>query len=332
METIENKPLISVIIPVYNVEKYLNECVDSIINQKMKDFEIILVDDGSKDKSGEICDDYAQKHEFIKVVHKENGGASSARNRGIREANGEYLVFMDSDDFYKNGDFFTKVSKIIEKSHPDGILHPITQIKPNMKDYMPVRAFDDKVLDEYIKYSDIIIHLMKTSSFPISACSIVLRRKLIIERDLFFIEGITCEDIDWGLRLFSKELSLKFLSEYFYVYRSAREGSVTNTIKNTNLQTLFDIVSQYADKYKKSDDEIEKILLNYVSYQYVILCGLLVKAEDASFVKSMKKKLNCYKWLLNYDMFGKVKKPAVIGKIFGIDTLCFVLGKYIKYR
>ena len=92
-------PIISVIVPVYNVEKYLNRCIDSILAQTFSDFELLLIDDGSKDKSGEICDQYAEKDDRIKVLHKENGGASAARNTGIDHAVGEYIMFADSDDY-----------------------------------------------------------------------------------------------------------------------------------------------------------------------------------------------------------------------------------------
>ena len=91
--------LITVIIPVYNVEKYLKECLESIINQTYKNLEIILIDDGSTDASGEICDEYSKRDNRIRVVHKANGGLSSARNLGLDIANGEYVTFIDSDDY-----------------------------------------------------------------------------------------------------------------------------------------------------------------------------------------------------------------------------------------
>ena len=92
-------PLVSVIIPVYNVEKYLKQCVDSVIGQTYRDLEIILVDDGSTDHSGDMCDKYAEKDYRVKVIHKENGGASSARNIGIAVVSGEYVYMPDSDDY-----------------------------------------------------------------------------------------------------------------------------------------------------------------------------------------------------------------------------------------
>lgn len=98
-------PKISIIVPVYNAENYLNRCVDSIVAQSFTDFEVLLVDDGSKDKSGEICDEYARKDSRISVFHKENGGVSSARNLGLDKASGEYITFIDADDFLEKESF-----------------------------------------------------------------------------------------------------------------------------------------------------------------------------------------------------------------------------------
>ena len=101
--------LISIVVPLYNVENYLKECIDSILTQSYHNLEIILVDDGSTDNSGKICDNYAKKDSRIKVIHKENGGASDARNYGIKEAKGKYIQFTDSDDFYdKNSIYWYK--------------------------------------------------------------------------------------------------------------------------------------------------------------------------------------------------------------------------------
>ena len=107
-------PLISVIVPVYNVEKYLAKCIDSIIAQTYTNLEILLVDDGATDSSGAICDEYAQKESRIRVIHKENGGLSDARNRGIAEARGEYLGFIDSDD-YIDVDMYELLYNLIQK-------------------------------------------------------------------------------------------------------------------------------------------------------------------------------------------------------------------------
>ena len=114
--------LISVVIPVYNVEKYLEKCIESVLAQTFTDYEIILIDDGSTDKCPIICDNYAGKYDFIKVIHKKNGGAAEARNIGTSCALGEYIIYLDSDDYINSNNFFDKLyTKTI--SRPDLVLY-----------------------------------------------------------------------------------------------------------------------------------------------------------------------------------------------------------------
>ena len=107
-------PMISVIVPIYNVEKYLARCVDSIVNQTYKNLEIILVDDGSPDRCPQMCDDYAEKDSRIKVIHKKNGGLSDARNAGMAVATGEYISFIDSDDWIETSMFELLLNNIFQ--------------------------------------------------------------------------------------------------------------------------------------------------------------------------------------------------------------------------
>ena len=121
-------PKISVIVPVYNVEKYLRKCIESILNQTFREFELILVDDGSTDSSGKICDEYALKDSRIKVIHKENGGASSARNAGLDVAKGEYIGFVDSDDWIEM-DMYGELYRLIKENNTDISVCGINNIK-----------------------------------------------------------------------------------------------------------------------------------------------------------------------------------------------------------
>ena len=109
--------MVSVIIPVYKTEKYLETALNSVINQTYKDVEIILVDDGSPDNCPQLCDEFSERYDCVKVIHKENGGLSSARNAGIEKATGDYLCFVDGDDYLEQ-DYFSKANIILEKSHP----------------------------------------------------------------------------------------------------------------------------------------------------------------------------------------------------------------------
>ena len=114
--------VISVIVPVYKVEKFLDRCINSIIQQTFTNLEIILVDDGSPDRSGEICDDYVSRFKKFKVIHKENKGVSNARNKGIELSQGEYLLFVDSDDFLSET-YLSSIYSVIEKSNPSVVVN-----------------------------------------------------------------------------------------------------------------------------------------------------------------------------------------------------------------
>jgi raffinose-raffinose alpha-galactotransferase len=122
------KPLVSVIIPVFNVEQYIERCVESVINQEYKNIEIILVDDGSTDQSGMLCDELATKDERIHVIHKKNGGLSSARNSGLEHASGEWVTFIDSDDWVTE-DYVSGMYNTAEMSKADVVIGGVAYIR-----------------------------------------------------------------------------------------------------------------------------------------------------------------------------------------------------------
>ena len=138
-----DKPLISVIIPIYNVENYLAKCVNSVIDQNYKNLEIILVNDGSPDNCGSICDEYAQKDNRIVVIHKKNGGLSDARNAGLKISTGDFITFVDSDD-YVNKDFISTLVSLIQDFEADIAISPFIHFKDDekkVKKILPVLNF-----------------------------------------------------------------------------------------------------------------------------------------------------------------------------------------------
>ena len=130
-------PKLSVIVPIYNVEQYIHKCVDSILNQNFKDFELILVDDGSPDSCGKICDEYAQKDERVKVIHKVNGGLSDARNFGLEKAKGEYVSFIDSDDWVDEN-IYSESLKYMEENDLDIVCFDVTEVRTNKNLVFPI--------------------------------------------------------------------------------------------------------------------------------------------------------------------------------------------------
>lgn len=217
-EQIKDIPLISIIVPIYNVEKYLGKCIDSLLNQTYRDFELILVNDGSPDRCGQICDEYAQRDNRIVVIHKENGGVSTARNVGIDIAKGDYIAFIDPDDWVENDFLETYVKNIdgdtlivqnYNRVYSNGeILYNVWGIKNVKYDFA-------KDLDVMIRESQNYISL----SFPVNK---LYSAKIIKENKIRFLEGLRfAEDDRFNSIYFGYVRYVKYIEKgrYYYVYR-----------------------------------------------------------------------------------------------------------------
>jgi glycosyltransferase involved in cell wall biosynthesis len=219
--------LISIIIPVYNTSMYLKQCVDSVINQDFAQYEIILVDDGSTDSSGTICDEYSLNHDFIKVIHKENGGLSDARNTGLANALGEHILFIDSDDYISENSLSSLYDTMNEESDVDVIfLDAVKAFSDGTALPLGDNYIKDKIL--YKTHKEVLDHLASLPKFPGSACTKLIRRKLIAENNLYFVKNQLNEDIDWTIRLFLAAETFNYCPGYCYFYRQKRQGSITN--------------------------------------------------------------------------------------------------------
>ncbi len=323
--------LLSVILPIYNVENYLKQCIDSIINQTYKNIEVILVDDGSLDNSGKICDEYELIDDRIKVIHKENGGLSDARNCGVQSATGDYLLFVDSDDYIDDLNFFQRLTDSINLNHyPDVITHYRKKYFESTKTTQDfVSPFFDEKFKKIASNAEKINYLIKKNSLNIAAWLYVIKRDFFLINELFFKKGIVCEDLEWALRLYSKEPNIIFLDDVVYVYRQGRQGSITSTINEKNLNDLYNIIDEYSDKYKNIVIEIK--LLDFIAYYYIMLCGLLIRVPDSTEKEKIIHKIKGKKWLLNYDFCYRVKVIKWLTRIFGIDMAIKFLEFFVKH-
>lgn len=213
--------MISVIVPVYNVEEYLSECVESIRNQTYNNLEIILVDDGSTDNSANICDEYAKKDSRIKVIHKKNGGLADARNAGIKIATGKYIGFVDSDDFILP-DMYEKLFNTIESTASD-----IVMAKWCYDD--EIEKSDNSTENEPIVFTncealDFLIQGRKGQHISTSVWDRLYKREVI--QEVWFPFGKCYEDIVWTTNVFWNAKRIAYIAQTVYIYRK-REGSIT---------------------------------------------------------------------------------------------------------
>ena len=213
-------PKLSIIVPVYNVEKYLCKCIDSILNQTFKDFELILVDDGSQDRCGFICDDYAKKDCRVKVIHKINGGLSSARNAGLDISKGEYIGFVDSDDFIER-DMYESLIKAIEKSEAKIAITGIQTITNNKVE----RTFyteEEKILSSYEA-----LRLILYGKISVSVWNKIYHNEIF--KKLRFPEGKIHEDTFIVTDIYKDNFKVIFLNNEKYNY-IIRDGSIMDQI------------------------------------------------------------------------------------------------------
>lgn len=225
-------PVISVIVPVYKVEKYLEDCVNSLVNQTLKDLEIILVDDGSPDDCGKICDRLAESDRRIKVIHKSNGGLSSARNAGIAVARGEYIGFVDSDDWIEP-DMYEYLLALIRKYNAD--VADCEMLETSKREYVTIKE-REKI--EKLNRKEALDVFFRVSKSNINYCVCdKLFKKAIFEK-VRFKEGIIFEDIDFNYRTLIEIKTLVVSNVPKYYYYKNPDGISRNSFRKKDLELL----------------------------------------------------------------------------------------------
>ena len=306
----------SIILPVYNVEKYLPECVDSILNQTFTDYEIILVDDGSKDSSGKICDEYSTKYTFVKTVHKPNGGLSDARNVGLKQAKGEYIFFIDSDDYLIDKNVLQRISEKL-KSNPDVVaFKSIKWFETNGE--LSHSTTDLAVSDDRLSACEKYIELIDKDTYSNSAWSKVIKRTLLVDNNIEFEKGLLGEDNDWYYKVVGVLSSLELIDEPLYVYRQ-RAGSITKTYKNKNLEHLLWIIEKWTNYINDGEmTDNKKVIRNSLAKQY---CHAIIGYSSLENPKEYYPQLKKYSYLLKYSANPRVKTFRKMYKLKGCRRL-----------
>lgn len=229
-------PRLSVIVPVYKVEPYIHQCIDSILNQTFNDFELILVDDGSPDKCGEICDEYAKQDSRIKVIHKENGGLSDARNFGIDVAKGDYITFVDSDDDIDKN-MYQDMICFLEKNELDIICCDTYLVRGNKKKFRP-RYDNNKIFNQ----NEAIIEILN-GNLDNAAWNKIYKRYLF--KNIRYPKGRIYEDVATTYKLVYLANKVGYLKKpYYYYYK--RKGSIVASAFNS--KSRYDCFLGYKER------------------------------------------------------------------------------------
>ena len=301
MSEIAKKADLSIVIPVFNVEKYLPKCIDSLLRSDgIGDAEIIIVDDGSTDKSAEIADRYASEHLNIKVFHRENAGASSSRNFGLKQASGNYVFFCDSDDEVVPG-LFSKVIEKTKNSDMDAILYAGDLIEEDgnkatekLRRYFRHDGVTDK--DNGSTGKEFLLKELKDrGDYPSVVWLGVYRKDFIEKNGLYFEDGISNEDDMWVPKMFFAAQKVCYIPERIYLYR-LRNGSLSNPSEAEvarcieSLLYIYPHLYEYCEKNSGSE-ELKEYMWRALTRKYLY-------------------------WIFEYDFFGRG-----YGKRVNIDLL-----------
>ncbi len=300
-------PKVSVIVPVYNVEKYIEKCLQSLVNQTMKDIEIIIVNDGSTDNSEKIINEYLDKYENIIYVEKKNGGLSDARNYGMKYAKGDYIAFLDSDD-YVDETIYEKMYNEAIKSKADFVECDFYWVYPNKK------KLDNGVV--YTNKKEMLINAR------VVAWNKLIKRDIIQEN---FPVGLNYEDVEFFYKLIPNIKKFSFVKEPL-VYYMQREDSIVNK-QNYKTGQIFNVLNNVIDYYKKKKIyDKYKEELEY-TYTRILLCSSLkrmIQIKD----KVAKARLLDETWQNLNTKFPEWKKNKILSQKSGKNLYMKTINKY----
>ena len=280
-------PEISVIVPVYNVENKIRRCIDSILAQTFTDFELILVDDGSPDKSGEICEEYAKKDSRIRVIHQENKGVSAARNRGINESEGVYLSFIDSDD-YVDCRFLLTLYTIIKDNNAALSMCNLSMIEQGAVILTQNHCFDEGTVLDKCGIKRIIcrnIFYNRNTGGYFSLCNKLFQKSIIEENSMIIDETMSFgEDMLFVINYFRNCSRIVFSSKSLYYYEQTPDGLFSRYRKSF----IDDIIKCYTaliEQTKPEDTKTEDIIPLSLKYWYYVnrqIFAVIVNEKDVN--------------------------------------------------
>ncbi len=311
--------LISIIVPVYNVEKYLEKCVFSITNQTYKNIEIILVDDGSTDISGEICDKLSKKDSRIRVFHKENGGLSDARNYGIKKAKGKYVGLVDSDDFIKE-DMYEILYKAIKKYNADISMCRVLDC------YGRIPHIDNSnSVSVLLNTREAIKKIMEAQDVSVHAVSKLYKKSLF--NTLNFEVGRITEDGIIMIELFSKCKKIAYDSSFGYYYIHRENSITTSEFSKRN----YDVIYAYKKNYcliEKNYPELLDIAKMRLCWAYFNVLDKIVKSNsnvDKNIIKYLRGNIV---FILKSKYFTKSRKIAAIALRISYKLYKIIVKKF----
>ena len=328
--------LLSIVIPAYNVERYLCACLDSVVQQDNGRIEVVLVDDGSTDGTGALCDEYGARFSFIQVYHRENGGLSAARNTGIRHATGRYVSFLDSDDRLAPG-AVERICRAAESEQPDVVITRYATIGDDpAQAAVPCAYHLDGERVRALQGEALLSYVMEGRIYDWYAVLLVVRRAFLQERELWFCEGVTFEDARWTPAVLLAAAQVVYVDPVVYEYRQGRAGSITMSVSPANYESrlgVFPFFEELSRQHGLAADTRRKLLANMANLYVSVLA-------DAGYFppqqrRAYRQQLRPYRWILSCSQRRYHRMLAVVWAVLGqraVSALLYRRAVWVRRR
>ena len=311
--------LFSIIIPAYQTAAYLERCLSSVLSQPFSDYEVILVDDGSDDGTGEICTRFAEANAAIRVFHVPHGGLGYARNIGMKQARGDYILFLDSDDYIAPDSLCSLASAIRGAD-----LYLLRSQKVSQgKILEPLRIVEDYREKDF---TSLLFRLIREEALFCSPCDKAVSRRLIVENQICFPENRRNEDILWVAQIITHIRSLGIINEPYYYYEQHRPGSLSRSFSCCNVEDVITSIREALEYCAEAPAEQQKAVFSFLSFQFVWILPYLPICRDAGLVRYMQDNA----WLLKSNPSHAWYYNAI--RLFGIAAVSRALELYTKWK
>lgn len=311
----------SIIVPVYNTSKYLRKCLDSVLTQSYTDYEVLVVDDGSKDESLAICNEYSIQNSRIKVIHQDNYGLSCARNTGIECATGDYYCFLDSDDFWADCNFLNKVSQRLNETQSEVLVFNYCKVYENGKRTAGMLNNPETIGCEC---ENSLLYMVTNGLWTACAWNKVIKKELFSDNKLQFRIGVTSEDIDWCVRLALTASTFDYLNCIGVCYLQ-RSTSISNAITYKKVMCLNDNIITAISFIDADNTQYANCLYPYIAYLVGTLIYSAAQLSDKNECTGMFKHIVPLINWLKYSNSNKIRLLRVAIKVCGIHGTIFLL-------
>lgn len=314
---------ISIIIPTYNVETYIEECLTSVFSQSYKNYEVIVVDDGSSDQTVSVIQSLIEGKENAMLIQNGHDCQATARNTGLKKSSGDYVIFLDSDDYWGDEDALERVVKRIEETHPDVLNFSYVKV---FEDGRKEPYLESISMHNYMEKSDQLRFLFAKGLYLASPCNKCIRKEIL--DSLWFEEGVYSEDVLWSAKLLLQANFLDYVDENFYMYRQ-HEGSTRYTYDEKHLKDRVQNILACIKLLETCKEEEKPYLQEFTAFQYATFFAMIAHTEmDVSdLLKQLEPNVSI---LSHYGSNKKVKRLYQACQIFGFKRTCQFVKRFLS--